>query len=348
MFLLRFNKLEVCSNVVGSAVNSRIPVQMRWKYSPFLWVFWTCITLPMALLDAESKKSFQTHVFPGTTIAVFNIPPVALDPRALQRRLSPPNKDSSGRCHPHKALSLPPPSCRPLKLMSRLCHFSQRAGLLSSSLPALCVVPCAAVSAPIASPSSVTPPSGVTVMDAASLSLRAHRPPTHNQQDRFPSPINCFRLLLLHCLWRFIVSRTGSNLSDGFGQESNQCPRTFGTVVHSSGRFWVTVCIAVCFLTNGAENYQNILHVKFAESVCYTLRVLIRLICLLYIKALLICIDSAILTRWKRCSGLLKMLTTAVKHYCIIFSCTVALLHLEIYPHTMMKQAESSMFLFSK
>lgn len=107
-----------------------------------------------------------SHVCPLTTIGVFNIPPVALNPRALQSSLSPRNKDSV-ICT--KALFLFPSSRRPLKLISRLCHFAQRAGLVVSSLLALRVVPCSAVSAPIASPSSVTPPSGVTVMDAASL-----------------------------------------------------------------------------------------------------------------------------------------------------------------------------------
>lgn len=134
-------------------------------------------------------KSLQIHVCPGTTDGVFNIPPVALDPSALQRSLSPHYKDSSGLCHPHKApFSSSTVVSTFLKLMSRLCHFSQWAGLVSSSLSALRSALRSAVSAPIASPSSVTPPSGVTVMNAASLSLRT-RHPTQLQQK--PASLIC-------------------------------------------------------------------------------------------------------------------------------------------------------------
>lgn len=172
--------------------------------------FSTCMTL---LLSLKSKKSFQIHICPGTTIGVFNIPPVALhDPRALQHSLSPHNKDSSGLCHPHKALLLSPPSCRPLKLMSRLCHFSQWAGLVFSSLPDLRVVLCCFSTDCV---SLICHTSLRSDSDRCCVTFPAHTPSHPQQQDRLPLSLNCFGLFL-HCLRQFRVSQIGcnSNLSD--------------------------------------------------------------------------------------------------------------------------------------
>lgn len=105
----------------------------------------------------SQKSLFRSIFVPEQPIAVFNIRPVALVPRALQRSVSPNNKDSLGLCHPHKALFLSAPSCRPLELISRLCHFSQRgrAGVVLPPRPLHRAVLCCFWL--IAPPSSVTP-----------------------------------------------------------------------------------------------------------------------------------------------------------------------------------------------
>lgn len=112
-------------------------------------------------------------------------------------------------------------------------------------------------SAPMASPSSVTPPSGVTVMDAASHThTHTHRPP---QRDRLPSSMNSLGLSL-RCLRRFRLPQSGSE-SDCGGQDPICVPPL--------SPCWAPFCTLfcrVCVLTNGAENCQNIHSCQFCKK----------------------------------------------------------------------------------